>query len=126
VKPLFRNRFYAREQIAAAIRELEARELCRRLDESGIVHSLVAKNAEVIEDPQLIANGVIVAYETGLPGVERTFATPIRLSAEGQQPPRRAPALGEHTEAVLREHGYDDADLAKLAEDGVIATGAGG
>jgi formyl-CoA transferase len=121
VKPLFRNRFYAREQIAAAIRELEAGELCRRLDASAIVHSMVAKNTEVIEDEQLIANGVIVPYDTGLPGVERTFATPIRLSVEGQQPPRSAPTLGEHTEDVLRELGYDDADLAKLAADGVIA-----
>ncbi len=121
VKPLFRNRVYAREQIAAAISELESRELCRRLDASAIVHSLVARNSEVIEDPQLIANGVIVPYETGLPGVDRTFATPIRLSAEMQQTPRRAPTLGEHTEAVLRELGYNDEDLVRLADDGVIA-----
>jgi formyl-CoA transferase len=120
VKPLFRNRFYARERIASAIRDIESAELCRRLDASGIVYSLVAKNAEVIEDPQLIANGVIVPYDSGLPGVERTFATPIRLSTEAQRPPQRAPALGEHSEAVLRELGYDDAAIAALAADGVI------
>lgn len=120
VKPLFRNRFYARQQIAAAIGALKADELCQRLDPGGIVYSLVARNAEVIEDPQLIANGVIVPYDTGLPGVEGTFATPINLSTETQQEPRRAPVLGEHTAAMLRQLGYDDAAIAALAANGVI------
>jgi len=120
VKPLFNNRVYAREQIAAAAGALDAAELCRRLDASGIVHSLVARNREVIDDPQLVANGVIVPYETGLPGVERTLATPIRLSTEVQQMPRRAPAIGEHSREILAELGYDAAAIAALGADGVI------
>lgn len=34
---------------------------------------------------------------------------------------RRAPALGEHNEEILKEVGYDDADLRRFAEAGVIA-----
>lgn len=120
VKPLFKNRVYAREQIAAAVRALDAAELCRRLDANGIVHGLVARNREVIDDPQLVANGVIVPYETGLPGVDRTLATPIRLSTEAQQTPRRAPAIGEHGRQILEELGYDAAAIAALRADGVI------
>ncbi|MEQ8860952.1 MAG: CoA transferase [Pseudomonadales bacterium] len=122
IKPLFKNRFYAREQIDAAVRLIDADELCRRLAASGIVYSLVAKNAEVVEDQQLLANGVIVPYESGLPGVERTFATPFQLSAEAQQPPRRAPDIGEHSVDVLREFGYDDAAIAELTAAGIIAS----
>lgn len=33
---------------------------------------------------------------------------------------RRAPSLGEDTELVLRELGYDDATIAALAAEGVI------
>lgn len=120
VKPLFRNRFYARERIAAAIGALTAEELNERFAPSGIVYSLIATNAEVIEDEQLIANGVIVPFDTGLPGVERTFATPINISSEAQQPPRRAPVLGEHTKAVLRQLGYEDSDIDALGNEGVI------
>ena len=120
VKPLFSNRFHAREQIAAAIAQIDARELCRRLDAAGIVHSVVARNAEVVDDPQLIANGIIVPFDSEVPGVERTFATPIRLSDEAQVAPRRAPAIGEHSAEVLKGFGYDDAAIATLLADGVV------
>ncbi len=120
VKPLFKNRFYAREQIADAVRQLPAAELGRRLDARGIVHSLVAKNAEVVDDAQLVANGVIVPYDSGLPGVERTFATPIRMSSEEQNEPRRAPRVGEHSREILREFGFDEAAIQALVADGVI------
>jgi crotonobetainyl-CoA:carnitine CoA-transferase CaiB-like acyl-CoA transferase len=37
---------------------------------------------------------------------------------------RRAPELGEHTEAVLRELGYDDNRIARLRADGAFGDGA--
>lgn len=122
VKPLFSNRFWAREQIEAAVRQIELADLCRRLDETGIVYSVVARNGEVIEDEQLIANEVIVPFDSGVPGVERTFATPFRLSSEAQVPPRRAPAIGEHSRQVLREFGYDEESIESLIHDGVVRT----
>ena len=50
VKALFKNRFYAREQIDQAFRQIDCEEVSRRLDASGIVYSVVARNAEVIDD----------------------------------------------------------------------------
>ena len=114
VKPLFRNRFEARRLIGEAVAELSAAELGRRLTEIGIVHSVVQKNADVINDPQLIANGVIVPFDSGLPGAERTFATPIQMSDEPQRAPQKAPNMGEHTRAILEEHGYDAAAIDEL------------
>lgn len=105
VKPLFRNRFLARGLIADAFLQLDAATVCSRLDEAGIVYSLIARNAEVIEDPQLLANDVIIPFESGKPGCDRTFATPFQLADEPQQTPRPAPELGEHTEEVLLEYG---------------------
>lgn len=120
VKALFRNRFYARRQIGDAIGKIHSELLSQRLDASGIVYSLIAKNSEVIDDEQLIANGVIVASESGVPGVERTFATPIKLSSEGQRTPQRAPDLGEHTKEILQEFGLQDAEISQLQAAGVI------
>ena len=120
VRSLMKNRHYAREQIAAAVSELDAAEFCRRLDGTGIVHSLIARNSEVIDDPQLIANEVIVPFESGVPGVERTFATPIRLTSEQQQAPRRAPHIGEHSRELLSEFGFDASAIDELIELGVV------
>jgi crotonobetainyl-CoA:carnitine CoA-transferase CaiB-like acyl-CoA transferase len=123
VKPLFSNRFYAREQIQQAIGSFDAAELCRRLDACGIVHSLVTRNAEVIHDPQLIANGVFVPFASGVPGVERTLATPIQVSGEAQVPPRRAPRIGEHSRLILAEYGFSHEAIDALAATGVITEG---
>jgi formyl-CoA transferase len=121
VKNLFRNRFYAREQIEAAIGDIDAQTLCQRLDANDIVYSLIARNAEVVDDEQLIANKVIVPSESGRPGVERTFSTPIRLSTAQQKVPQRAPRLGEHSAEILQEFGLDDQLIEELEAQGVIA-----
>ena len=123
VKPLFSNRFYARDEIQKAIGALDANELCQRLDACGIVYSLVARNAEVIDDPQLIANGVFVPFASGVPGVARTLATPIRLSDEAQVAPRRAPRIGEHSREVLTQYGFSREEINTLAGQGVIVEG---
>jgi formyl-CoA transferase len=65
VKPLFRNRFEAKQRIAAAFADIDAAELSKRLDDADIVHSLIIKNAEVIDDEQLLANDVIVPFDSG-------------------------------------------------------------
>jgi len=120
VKPLFRNRFAARQRIEAAFAEFEAATLCQRLDEVGIVYSLIYKNAEVIEDEQLLANGVIVPFDSGKPGCDRTFASPFQLSSEAQQTPRPAPEIGQHSEQILSEFGISDARIAALIDAGVV------
>jgi alpha-methylacyl-CoA racemase len=51
----------------------------------------------------------------------RTVAPPIRFSGPGTRPPRRAPALGEHTDAVLAEAGLSRDDIMKMRGAGVLA-----
>ena len=121
VKPMFRNRFYAKAKIAAAFAELPADEVCARLDAAGIVFSLSYRNAEVLQDEQLRANHVLVPSDGELPGNERTFATPIGISDETQVAPSRAPNVGEHTTQVLLEYGLDHSTIQALIDNGVIA-----
>jgi crotonobetainyl-CoA:carnitine CoA-transferase CaiB-like acyl-CoA transferase len=45
---------------------------------------------------------------------------PIRLSGRPVEVTAVAPALGQHTAALLAELGYRDADLASLREQGII------
>jgi len=52
-------------------------------------------------------------------GAYRMVATPVRT--EGEEPPARpAPALGEDTDAILRDLGYDEARIKALSDAKVI------
>jgi formyl-CoA transferase len=54
-------------------------------------------------------------------GRQRYIGSPIKLS-DAPSPLRMPPAaLGEHTDAVLRDLGYTPGDIASLRAQGVIA-----
>lgn len=120
VKPLFRNRFKARERIAEAIRAFDSAEILRRLERAGIVHELVRRNAEVLDDEQLLANGLIVPFDSGRPGCDRTFSTPFQLTDEPQREPVAAPEVGEHSEEILAEFGLSAEQVEGLKTDGIV------
>jgi crotonobetainyl-CoA:carnitine CoA-transferase CaiB-like acyl-CoA transferase len=50
-----------------------------------------------------------------LPGTPRQAVGTLRGTA---------PATGEHTAAILAEHGYSAAEIKKLMADGVVAAAA--
>jgi crotonobetainyl-CoA:carnitine CoA-transferase CaiB-like acyl-CoA transferase len=64
------------------------------------------------------------------PGAERPvrlLGAPVKLSRTPADTNRRpGPALGEHTEAVLRAAGYSDDEIAALVESGAVAGAADG
>ncbi len=78
------------------------------------VHDL----AQALENPYFLARGGIAALDhPDLPGL-KTVASPFRLT--DAIPTRPAPKLGQHTEALLGELGYDAAEIAALREGDVI------
>jgi crotonobetainyl-CoA:carnitine CoA-transferase CaiB-like acyl-CoA transferase len=56
----------------------------------------------------------------GLPRPAPVADTPVRLSATPGGIRHRAPVLGEHTDEVLGEVGYDGAAIAALRGAGVV------
>jgi crotonobetainyl-CoA:carnitine CoA-transferase CaiB-like acyl-CoA transferase len=75
--------------------------------------------AEVIDDPQVLANSYIGDVDTD-DGVSYRLPT-VPVQFDGVPPElRRAPEHGEHTEAVLSELGYDWDRITELADRGVI------
>jgi crotonobetainyl-CoA:carnitine CoA-transferase CaiB-like acyl-CoA transferase len=74
---------------------------------------------EVIDDPQVAANGYV--GEVSLDGGQAYRLPTVPVQLDEQAPAlRRAPEHGEHTEAVLQELGYDWDRISELRDDGVI------
>jgi crotonobetainyl-CoA:carnitine CoA-transferase CaiB-like acyl-CoA transferase len=87
-------------------------------------HDIPACRVNMLEDilahPQITANGAIVERHDERRGTIRTLAPPIKLSATPTGVDRLAPALGEHTDEVLREFGLDEGEIAALRTAHVI------
>jgi crotonobetainyl-CoA:carnitine CoA-transferase CaiB-like acyl-CoA transferase len=96
-------------------------ELTERFDEHDVWWAPVNTPADVLADPQARAVGAFVDVPEGEWAPAHTaVASPVRFGDAEVPPPRPAPALGQHTDEVLREAGYDDAGLAALRAAGAI------
>ena len=57
-------------------------------------------------------------------GAYLTPGNPTAFYGLERNAPGRAPKLGENTEEILSEIGYSDGEIAKLHDDGVVASAA--
>jgi len=81
----------------------------------------VLKPQQTLDDPHINAMGFFQPVEfPGAPRPVPVAKAPVRLSATPGSIRRRAPLLGEHTEAILAEMGYDAQAIAVLRDKGVI------
>jgi crotonobetainyl-CoA:carnitine CoA-transferase CaiB-like acyl-CoA transferase len=81
--------------------------------------STMASPLEVIDDPQVVANGYLAQHPTEPRA--RLATSPMQFDDEMTEIRRAAPALSEHTAEVLAEVGYSAADVDALREAGAIA-----
>jgi crotonobetainyl-CoA:carnitine CoA-transferase CaiB-like acyl-CoA transferase len=113
-----KNRAALEEEIERIFLERDDKEWLERLKKAQLAHGEVRGIAEVLAHPQAIARKLIREVESPV-GRVPVIGNPLRLS---DSPARydRIPALGEDTEAILRELGYDDDAIESLRRDKVI------
>ena len=91
------------------------------LTADGVPCGSVRNVEQVLQDPQLQDREMIAAVEHPSVGSVRVLGTPVKLSDTPATIRTAPPALGQHTDAILRtELGVNDAEIESLRATGVI------
>lgn len=76
---------------------------------------------EALSEPQTLARKMVADNEHPEAGRLRQLGAPVKFSDADAEIGGPAPALGEHTQAILAELGYTADEIAALREQGVIS-----
>lgn len=90
------------------------------LDAIPIRYAPVQNYEQAAADPEVIANEYLVELDHPGGGTVRVVGQPIKLSDTPTVPSAAAPELGQHTEEILLELGYEWDQIASLGEAGAI------
>jgi len=85
-----------------------------------ITFGAVREPQEVVNDPQLRANDIVVPLEGAGEKLTSTISSPIQVHGVTKVPARRAPGIGEHNDEVLKELGFTAGDIDGFRASGTI------
>ena len=88
------------------------------LDGNGLVFGVVGILDDIPDDKQMLENEVLVPFEND---TMLTINSPIWVDGSRKVPPRQPPGIGEHSDEILREAGYDEAAIRQLRASGAVA-----
>lgn len=108
--------------LSTIFRRKTAAEWLNEFTEVDACLTLVKDVAEMIDDPQIVARGLIGELDHPTAGRLKQLAPTVQLSATPGRMQTPPPELGEHTRPILIELGYTDALIAQWAQASVITT----
>ena len=108
------------EIFGVEIRRLPRDQLVARAREFGAPLAPVKSLEEFLRDPQVLANRTVFDVDDPTSGGMRLLRNPVRLPSTPPSLRRLPPRLGEHTDEILDEAGYSQAEIAALREAAAV------
>jgi formyl-CoA transferase len=90
------------------------------LDHARITYGIVRSPCDAVNDPQLLANDVIVPIEGAGEHLTFTVSSPLKVHDVPKVSARRAPGLGEHNDELLTQLGFSSGEIDGLRLSGAI------
>jgi crotonobetainyl-CoA:carnitine CoA-transferase CaiB-like acyl-CoA transferase len=88
------------------------------LDAAGVTFGVVGTMDDILHDEQARHAGAIVPFADGS-GL--TVSSPFNIDGVTKHPPGPAPAVGQHSDAILTDAGYSADEIRRLRELKVVA-----
>jgi crotonobetainyl-CoA:carnitine CoA-transferase CaiB-like acyl-CoA transferase len=126
LEPYTRERwpFGARETVARILEPV----MCKRSTAEWLAHLVprgiwvapVLTLAQALADPAVAAADAIEEIDHPVAGRVRVLRFPLEMSSGRATVRRPPPTAGQHSDEILREHGYGDDAIGRLRDAGVI------
>jgi alpha-methylacyl-CoA racemase len=115
-----KDQHQVKEQIRKAISERTLEEWLEIFDQKDVCVEPVLAVSEMTQHPQTQARNMIVDVPKRDGSMQRQVGNPIKFSQCSPTYKHIGAALGDHTEEVLLEVGYDFSEIRALRESGVF------
>ncbi len=114
------HRFELRDELLPLFATRPAEHWLGKMREAGIPCGPINEVDDILTDPHMQARGMIVELEHPLLGAVKSIGNPMHLSDTPPSYRLPPPLLGQHTDAILQDLGYDDAQIVAFHEQGVV------
>lgn len=112
-----------KQVIRDRIAERTVSEWVDAFEEAGAPVSPVHFPEEMSDDPQVLAEGIMIELEHEITGPQRVVGPIIELSKTSTRAKYAAPAVGRHTRELLGEFGLTEAEISVLLDSQAVFEG---